>query len=160
MENLTDEKTLFCDVDSTVNNHWVRAKKFYGTPYFHAREVIMQDEPLPGAKEALWRFKQQGYRICYLTARDFPQAYSITYDWLMYHDFPVDEINVVKNSISKVSFLKGRSVDLFIDDLSGSQKEHGSYRVLYEDTISALESAGINFHVFKGDWSVVEREFL
>jgi hypothetical protein len=160
MEESTSSKILYCDVDSTINNHWVRAQHFFGTPLFSAREIVMRDEPLPGARETLWLFSEKGYKICYLTARDFAEAYSITYDWLIHNDFPIDEIHVVNSSFDKVHFLRNKRVDLFIDDFSGSQKEHGSYKILHQDTIDALTKEGVHFYIFDGDWSKVQEKYL
>lgn len=152
-----EKLNLYCDVDSTVNDHWVRAKKHYGTPYFTDRRVIMQDKPLGGARETLWKYSDR-YNIHYLTARNYDQAYSITREWLIDNDFPIDTIKVVNSSIEKIPFLLSKKVDLFIDDLSADQKNHGSYVILYDDTIEKLKQHNIPFFRFKGDWQEAEKE--
>ena len=53
------KKQLYCDIDSTVNNHWVRIKKwalpqYPGNGIHHlafSRDEIMLDEVLPNAVE-------------------------------------------------------------------------------------------------------------
>ena len=152
-----DKLNLYCDVDSTINDHWNRAKKYYNTPYFTERYIIMQDKPLVGAREVLWEYSDR-YNIHYLTARPYDQAYSITKDWLIDNDFPIDTINVVNSSAEKVPFLLKNKVDLFIDDLSADQKNHGSYVILYHDTIKKLKINNIPFFRFKGDWQEAKKE--
>jgi len=152
-----EKLNLYCDVDSTINNHWVRAQKYYGTNLFTERYIIMQDKPLDGARETLWEFSDR-FNIHYLTARCFNQAYSITKDWLIDNDFPIDSIKVVNSSIEKVPFLLSKKVDLFIDDLSGDQKNHGSYKILYQETIDLLENNNIPFYRFLGSWSLAKKE--
>lgn len=150
-----EKLNLYCDVDSTINNHWVRAQKHYGTNLFSERYVIMQDSPLPGAREVLWEYSDR-FNIHYLTARPYNQAYSITHDWLVDNDFPIDSITVVNSSMDKVAFLLKNSVDIFIDDLSADQKNHGSYKILHEDVIKKLEELSIPYLRFKGDWEEVK----
>jgi uncharacterized HAD superfamily protein len=152
-----EKLNLYCDIDSTVNNHWVRAKNHYGTSLFTERYVIMQDSPLPGAREVLWEYSDR-YNIHYLTARPYFQAYSITKDWLIDNDFPIDTINVVNSSAEKVPFLIKNKVDLFIDDLSADQKNHGSYVILYHDTIKKLKLNNIPYFRFKGSWEEAKKE--
>ena len=54
-------KILFCDIDSTINNHWVRIQKL-ATPSFpgisihpneFTREEIMKDLPIENAIESI-----------------------------------------------------------------------------------------------------------
>ena len=56
-----DKKVLFCDIDSTINNHWVRIKK-WTIPEFpgekihwraFTRDELMKDKPLPNAQKVL-----------------------------------------------------------------------------------------------------------
>ena len=159
-------KQLFCDIDSTINNHWVRIQKwavpsFPGTaidPRAFTREEILKDLPLPGALDAIRRFKDASWDIHYLTARNFPDAYSITRDWLDSHQFPYDSINVVAKSKDKPPFLSTRKCDLFVDDLSAGQEFGPSYENLYTGTIQQLQVDKIRFEIFSGNWNeILER---
>jgi len=161
------KKQLYCDIDSTINNHWVRIQKwalpsFPGNsidPRAFTEEEILKDEPLSGSLEALIDFSAD-WDIHYLTARNFPDAYSITKKWLDKEGFPYKTINVVKKSADKPMFLVTRQCDLFIDDLSKGQERGPSYKELYNATIKDLIYHGINFEVFKGDWSHIRGKYL
>lgn len=74
----TDKKILYCDIDSTINNHWVRIRK-WTIPNFPGDEIhwkaftrreLMKDLPLPDAKESI-NFFSNKYEINFLTARGF-----------------------------------------------------------------------------------------
>tara|TARA_B100001250_G_scaffold356484_1_gene331604 strand:+ start:5370 stop:5996 length:627 start_codon:yes stop_codon:yes gene_type:complete len=70
-------KILHCDIDSTVNNHWVRIQKWSrGTSkdriHWKAfiKKELMKDQPLEGSREALNKLSKK-YSINFLTARGF-----------------------------------------------------------------------------------------
>lgn len=153
-------KILYCDIDSTINNHWVRIQK-WALPQFpgntihqnaFTRDEILKDELLPGAKEAIKKFLDNGWIINFLTARNFPNAYNITKEWLDLKGFPYNNIYCVNCSSDKPEFLKDKEVDLFIDDFSGGQEHSASYVNLYDDTIQTLKNYKIPFEVFNGNW--------
>jgi len=155
-------KKLYCDIDSTINNHWVRIRKwalpsFPGTTIHQnafTREEIMQDLPLAGALDSIIKLSSE-YEIHYLSARNFYDSYNITKDWLDKYNFPYNSINIVARSIDKVQFLRHKQCDLLIDDLSKGQEYTDSYYILYEDTIKELTSLGINFEIFKNNWDEI-----
>ncbi len=98
-------KQLWVDVDSTLNNHWVRIQK-WATPSFpgngidrraFTREEIMKDEPLPNAIETLKEFSKE-WDIHILSARGFGDAFNITKDWLDKHGFPYTSIGIVRGA--------------------------------------------------------------
>lgn len=159
-------KHLYCDIDSTINNHWVRIQKwalpqFPGNsihPNAFTREEIMKDEILPGALEAVKEFSKT-YDIHFLTARNFPDAYNITKEWLDLHGFPYKSINVVQRSKHKPPFLMQRQCDLFIDDLSAGQERGPSYKFLYHDTIAMLNQCGIQYEVFCNNWDELVEKY-
>jgi len=159
------KKQLYCDIDSTINNHWVRIQK-WASPKFPGHSIhpnaftraeIMKDKPLPGARAALEKLSEK-YDIHFLSARNFDDAQSITEDWLNMHGFKYKSVNITKNSKEKVSFLCSRKCDIFIDDLSAGQEKGPSYINLYHDTISLLKKEKIPFIIFKGNWFQVVQE--
>ena len=157
MNNKKQRKKLYCDIDSTINNHWERVHRWSNNGECNwskalSREEIMKDEVLPGAKETLERLSDK-YEIHFLTARNFADAYNITKDWLDLKGFKYESINVVKKSKDKPEFLELNGSDLFIDDLSAGQERGPSYVNLYTETISDLESRGLRYIIFKGDWN-------
>lgn len=153
-------KNLYCDIDSTINNHWVRIQRwalpqFPGNsihPNAFTRQEVMKDEPLRGAKEIL-NILSSKYKIHFLTARNFPDAHQITKDWLDKYNFKYNSINIVKAAKEKPSFLRGKDCDLLIDDFSRGQEYGESYVNLYDDVIFELSSMEISYIIFKGNWS-------
>tara|TARA_R100001510_G_C7624176_1_gene184382 strand:- start:101 stop:460 length:360 start_codon:yes stop_codon:yes gene_type:complete len=117
----------------------------------------MKDDVLPGALNAIEKFSKD-WDVHFLTARNFPDAYSITEQWLTQKSFPYDTINVVKKSKDKPPFLAQRKVDLFIDDLSAGQEFGPSYINLYESTIQDLQNRKIKYEIFRNNWDeIIER---
>jgi len=160
-------KILFCDIDSTINNHWVRIQKwaqpsFPGTSIHQkafTREEIMKDLPIENAVESIEKFSKE-YDIHFLSARNFPQAWDITKQWLDKWGFTYKSINIVRSSIDKVQFVKQNPCDLFIDDFSKGQEYGNSYEVLYTDTINQLNSMGVNLEVFKNNWLELTEKYI
>lgn len=152
------KKQLYCDIDSTINNHWVRVHRntnpFPGQtdPKAFTREEIMKDELLPNAKESLLELSEE-WDIHFLSARNFYDAYSITKDWLEKKGAPYNSINIVNKAHEKPGFLATKDCDLFIDDFSGGQERGPSYANLYEDVIQQIRNMSIPFVIFKGDWT-------
>ena len=160
-------KILFCDIDSTINNHWVRIQKwaqpsFPGTSIHQnafTREEIMKDLPIENAVESIEKFSKE-YEIHFLSARNFPEAWDITKQWLDKWGFTYKSINIVRSSIDKVQFVKQNPCDLFIDDFSKGQEYGNSYEVLYTDTINQLNSMGINLELFKNNWLELTEKYI
>ena len=156
------KKQLYCDIDSTINNHWVRIQKwamprFPGNsihPTAWTREEVLKDEVLPGALSAI-NTLSDSWDIHFLTARNFTNAYEITKEWLDLKGFPYKSINIVSRSADKPPFLVERDCDLFIDDMSAGQEYGDSYVNLYKDTISELEKNNIRYIIFKNNWSEI-----
>ena len=160
-------KQLWVDVDSTLNNHWVRIQK-WATPSFpgsgidrraFTREEIMKDEPLPNAVETLKEFSKE-WDINILSARGFSDAYFITKDWLDKHGFPYTSIGIVREAKDKIDIFSSVEVDLFIDDLSRGQHFGPSYVELYNDVIQELDNLGINYELFKNNWLEIKERHL
>jgi len=159
MDNKKQRKKLYCDIDSTINNHWERIHRWSNNGICNwkkalSRDEIMKDEVLPGAIEKLTKLSEE-YEIHFLTARNFVDAYNITKDWLDLKGIKYESINVVKKSKDKPEFLSNNGCDLFIDDLSAGQEKGPSYVNLYNETIKDLENRKINYIIFKGNWSDV-----
>ncbi|MAR22116.1 MAG: hypothetical protein CMD25_09460 [Flavobacteriales bacterium] len=160
-------KQLWVDVDSTLNNHWVRIQK-WAIPSFpgnsidrraFTREEIMKDEPLPNAVETLKEFSKE-WDIHILSARGFDDAWNITKDWLDKHNFSYTTIGIVREAKDKISILRSVEVDLFIDDLSRGQHFGPSYVELYNDVIQELDNLGINYELFKNNWLEIKERHL
>jgi len=158
---LSKKPTLYCDLDSTLNDHYRRISRFTieGSCDFTAAnqmKEVMRDLPLPYAKESIDILKEE-YNICIITARPYPNAYKITKSWLDKHNFYYDGIIVTRESIDKVKYVNTKD-SLFIDDLSKKHESNPPYTILYDKTIEKLERRRINYILFKGDWLKVINE--
>jgi len=152
---------LFCDIDSTINNHWERIKKFTTNgrcdwSKAFSREEIMKDKVLQGSKEALQELSSR-YEIHFLTARPFDNAYEITKDWLDSNGFSYESIIVVNSSMEKLKYVIEPNC-LFIDDFSKKHEIHPPYKILYWDVIKELNKNNVDYEIFKNNWQeILER---
>lgn len=149
-------KNLYCDIDSTVNNHWVRIQKWALPngeihPNAFTKEELMKDKPLSGARATLNTLGLV-YNIHFLSARNFPYAYEISKEWLDKYNFKYNSINIVNAAKDKPHFLRGKDCDMLIDDLSRGQQITHSYVNLYNDVITELKNMDVNLILFKGNW--------
>lgn len=157
-------RNLFTDIDSTINNHWERIKRFaigdypprQIDPKAFSEEEVLKDQVAFESVYWLNRFKEAGWKIHYLSARP-KHLLNATTTWLDRHHFPVDTLNLVDSAHDKPSFLKSVSVDLFVDDLARNH-ENGE-PILYHEIISKLKKIGIPFVIFKGDWSEIYSKY-
>lgn len=153
-------KQVYVDLDSTLNNHWVRIQKwalpsFPGNsidPRAFTREEIMKDQPLPFSAESIREISKKA-EVHILSARNFNNAFDITEDWLSLNNFKFKSINIVKSSTEKPKFLSNVDVDLLIDDFSAGQEYGPSYLNLYSETIDLLNELKIKYIIFNGSWS-------
>jgi len=154
----SDKPTFYCDIDSTVNDHYNRILRntINGRCNFdkaNTREEILKDKVLPLAKESL-NILSEKYKIVFLTARAYTNARNITEEWLRVNNFKYDDLIVVNRSIDKIKYLTEKNI-VFLDDLSKKHETHPPYTILYQDTIKELDRLNINYILFKGDWKEV-----
>ena len=155
-------KILFCYIDITINNHLVRIQKwaqpsFPGTSIHKkafTREEIMKDLPIENAVESIEKFSKE-YEIHFLSARNFPNAWDITKEWLDKWGFTYKSINIVKSSIDKVEFVKNNHCDLFIDDFSRKHESNPPYKILYWDVIRELNINNVDYEIFQNNWEEI-----
>jgi uncharacterized HAD superfamily protein len=150
--------TLYCDIDSTINDHWKRIKRNTSEGICNwskafSEEEVMKDKPLEGAHKALEKLSKV-YKIVFLTARGFENATKITKAWLYENNFVYYKLIVVERSIDKLKYVVEKDC-LFIDDLSKKHEHEPPYKVLYTDTITALNENNVNYVLFKGSWKEV-----
>ena len=155
---MLNKPTLFCDIDSTINDHWRRIKRNTKDgkcdwEKAFSEEEVMLDKPLIGSHEALEKLSKL-YNITFLTARNFPNAKKITETWLNENNFVYYNLIVVEKSIDKIKFVLEKDC-LFIDDLSKKHEYEPPYKVLYNNTISALDKNNVDYILFKGSWKEV-----
>jgi uncharacterized HAD superfamily protein len=156
-------KKLFCDIDSTINNHWERIKRFtnegkcdWGKAF--SKEEILKDKVLPGSLEALTQLSSL-YEIHFLTARPFKDAFNITKTWLDQNDFFYKSIIVVNQSMDKLKYVIEPDC-LFIDDLSRKHETNPPYKILYWDVIKELNKNNVDYEIFKNNWEEILKRRL
>jgi 5'(3')-deoxyribonucleotidase len=72
--------------------------------------VLVNGEPIPGAKTALRRIHKLGHTVHIITARGFgPRARPLTCAWLVTHKIPHDTLTFAYDK-------RVMNVDLFLDD--------------------------------------------
>ena len=206
-------KILYCDIDSTINNHWKRIERWTnpfpgGKIDFRAftRKEMLLDEPLENARYSLNKLSKH-YSINFLSARSsmgynsyrfipeklynlpggnyffimnvfsskifsniFNQshsrktyAYKITEEWLKLNNFNYNSLTLVDRAEDKISFLKSKSCDLFIDDMSWGQNFGGSYMKLYDKEIKEIKKMDCSFELFNkkyNNWEHIVRKYL
>ena len=158
---MINKPILYCDIDSTINDHWKRIQRntvdgICDWNKAFSKEEVMKDKPLPGVHKALEKLSKL-YSIVFLTARSFPDAKNITKAWLSENNFVYYKLIVVNKSIDKIQYLQNKNC-ILIDDLSKKHERNAPYTILYEDTIEKLKENKIKYILFKGDWNEVLNE--
>ena len=157
-------KKLFCDIDGTINYHYKRIRKWTLPdwpgkkidPRAVSRDEILKDEVVPESLDALNELSKY-YTINFLSARDFPDAYGITKDWLDKNGFRYNEIHLVSKPIDKVELLLKNNSSLFIDDLQrGHQYEKTDF---YWDVIDLLIFKNITFEIYANNWPQIVAKY-
>lgn len=158
-----NKRILYCDIDSTVNNHWERIKKWaIGNrpprkidPKAFSEKEVLKDNVAFNSSYWINEFKKAGWEIHWLSARPY-YLYKATELWLKKNNFPVDSIKLVNTSADKFIYLQAKQVDLFVDDFTKGQENDNTE--VYEDVIALFEKSSIPFVVFKGDWEKIFNE--
>lgn len=98
--DLMRKPVLFCDVDSTVNDHWNRIRRHSSadgkttSKAAYSYVETMKDIPLPLAVESVTALSSV-YSVRFLTARGgYERAYDATRDWLVAHGFQIGRAHV------------------------------------------------------------------
>jgi hypothetical protein len=156
---------LYCDIDSTINNHWVRIQRNSRDgvilPEAFSREEVMKDEPLPGAVETLREFVRQGWNLHFLTSRVWDASAAVTYDWLSKHAFPPSSVYIVNSHHEKIPFLKSHHCDLYIDDFTGGHEFGGPpFPILHSDIMDAMPCMYERFRPHDGGWEYVAAKYF
>lgn len=152
-------KTIICDIDSTLSNHWKRIRE-YSIPKWpgdnidpkaFGREAVLTDSLLPGCCEVLWLLHREGFLIRYLTARGWPFVVPITEEQLKGWDLPTPQDFIVCNNMAKkVEILDKDICDYYIDDfMTGQENNIGTF---HHGIARAIQSKGVKVIVFRNDW--------
>ena len=155
-------RTICVDVDSTLCNHWERIARFSENgviqPEAFAPENVMEDEPLPGAIQALGDFVAvTGATILILTARDWDMPDGdTTRKWLDKCGFWYDGVRVVQEALYKIDILRREDADLLIDDFMAGQELR--YPKFDWRAYGECVFTGVPVEVFRNNWpEIVDR---
>lgn len=157
-----NKKKLVCDIDNTVSDQLKRFERFFDrqTKKLHPQALLdsemLQDEPLPGAIQAIQTFSEY-YKIIWLSARSMSQ-WGPTQQWLLKYGFHIDELILVDSHDNKIPFLRELRPDLFIDDLKYDWEILEPK--LKTDYIKKLESHNIHFEVFENNWDEILKKYV
>lgn len=145
---------IYCDIDSTINNHEIRIKRWYNgskiDPKAFTYDEIMKDLPIKDSIESNHKLYKH-YRIYFITARKkFPNAYNSTRDWLNKYQFRYDRIILTNSLEDKIKYLK-KETDLkaFIDDCTIN---HQAIVKENHKAINKLRNDYIPLIIFKNNW--------
>jgi len=152
-------KTIIVDIDSTMSNHWVRIRR-NTLPYWPgstisnkawSREEVLTDTLLPGCQEVLFTLSSQDFHICYLTARNWPDAREITLEQLAKWEVPNPKNVMFTDTLAgKVDVLSKEMCHYLVDDFMTGQ-EH-SIGTFHAGVAKAIQAKGIRVIVFRNDW--------
>ena len=157
------KSVIYCDIDSTINNHEKRIKKWYNTglidPKAFTYDEIMKDDILINSVESNHKLYEK-YNIYFITARKkFPNAYNSTKDWLDKHNFRYDKIILTNNLEEKINFLKNDSyLNVFIDNFT--KKHHLDTPILDTNNIEKIKNENIPFIIFKNNWREITEQLI
>ncbi|OIR21157.1 MAG: hypothetical protein BD935_00030 [Marine Group III euryarchaeote CG-Epi1] len=133
-----NKKILFCDIDSTINDHWKRIKK-WTIPEFPGEQIhwkafirkeLMKDKPLPNAINSISRLSEK-YEIHFLTARGFNGSKSYRLFSERWYDYSFGKLVLKINNFLSVKLPKLKN------DLINSKQKYA-----YSITKDWLDSNG------------------
>lgn len=142
---------IYCDIDSTVNDHWNRIE--IGLQPTEAN--IMKDNPLPHAIECVNKISDR-FDFNFLSARYYFEAYDITLKWLAFHGFKYNTLRLVESMDFKYRFLIDNRCDIYIDDFTSGQERGQKNLTHRNDLVSKIQNIGIEVFVFKNNWPEIE----
>lgn len=152
-------KTMYVDMDSTLCEHWPRILWNSGGGVIRksafSDDEIMSDLPIPGAREALRKFKKAGWRIVVLTSRFWEGAEAITRRWLDNYGMAkyVDDVVCVPSMAAKIPYLvKQADANLVVDDFMYGQE---SWPGFYTEEYRRMVNLGLPVVVFRNNWEEI-----
>ena len=154
---------IYCDIDSTINNHHLRIKKWTKDGVINKKaysyEEIMKDEVLPNSVISNHKLYEK-FNIYFITSRKkFPNAYNATKDWLENNNFRYDKIILTDNLGEKIQYIKNdKYTKIFIDDFT--KKHHLDKPILDIENINKFKKENIPFIIFKNNWNEITKNLI
>jgi len=169
------KKLLIVDVDSTLNNHWIRIRKHTRPwpggkvePECFTEKESLKDEVLPNAFYALNLFSDTGWVIDILTARGWDRKGEATKKWLKENSLSYRNINIVTNLSEKVGWfiknentLRANEYNLYIDDFtSGQENLVTNFQYAIYSRIKTEMAGIVNVEIFRNNWKDIADRYL
>lgn len=151
-------KQIWCDIDSTINNHWRRIRRntvpqwpngIIDKKAFTEAEV-MRDVPLQNALVITTYLQQEGFELSFLSARGWANARRITTGWLKKWGFEYKNLYLVAQAEAKIPLLEMHRPDIYIDDFTSGQEK--SIPTFQYELAKQIETFGTHVIVFRNDW--------
>jgi uncharacterized HAD superfamily protein len=153
-------KNLYCDIDNTVSNQFLRIKKkFSGNnmqTLLHNKKIILEDHLIQNSKFSLDAFSNK-YKINWLSARP-TSLYKITEQWLQLKKLPINSIVLVNSHDEKIRYLKKNIVDLYIDDM---KYDYFTFKPkLMTRYIAKIKKINIKYEIFNNNWKDLVKKYV
>lgn len=153
-------KHLFCDIDNTVSNQYLRIKRHYNgknmSKLLNDKELILQDYLIRDARKSLILLSKK-YKINWLSARP-KRLHKITEKWLTLKNLPIYSLTLVNSHNEKIKYLKKNVVDLYIDDM-----KYDYFKLdpkLMTSFISKIELINIKYEIFNNNWKFLLKKYV
>ena len=153
-------KHLYCDIDNTVSNQYLRIKRLYNgrnmSKILNDKEIILQDYLIRDAQKSLSLLSKK-YKINWLSARP-KKLLKITEKWLTLKHLPVNSLTLVNSHNEKIKYLKKNVVDLYIDDMKYDYFKFSPK--LMTRFINKIEMININYEIFNNNWKILLKKYV
>lgn len=153
-------KNLYCDIDNTVSNQYLRIKRYYNgrnmSKILNDKEIILQDYLIRDAQKSLSLLSKK-YKINWLSARP-KKLLKITEKWLTLKHLPVNSLTLVNSHNEKIKYLKKNVVDLYIDDMKYDYFKFSPK--LMTRFINKIDMININYEIFNNNWKILLKKYV
>jgi len=159
---------IACDIDNTVADqlgsfisHFDYTTGKVSTLYDNGDGKLV-DLKIPEYKLILWAVWANNrlsryFDFIFITARQ-QNFFNRTKTWLEKHGFIFKNLILTNNYDAKIPILKELSPFIYIDDAQKGQ--HELMPVICYDFLEKLDNAGINYELFKNNWSELEQKYM
>lgn len=153
-------KHLYCDIDNTVSNQYLRIKRLYNgrnmSKILNDKGIILQDYLIRDAQKSLGLLSKK-YKINWLSARP-KKLLKITEKWLILKHLPINSLTLVNSHNEKIKYLKKNVVDLYIDDMKYDYFKFSPK--LMTRFINKIEMININYEIFNNNWKILLKKYV
>ncbi len=145
-------KKVFCDIDNTVADQYLRIRKHFNGKNMHKilnnEKLILNDRIINHSREAI-KLISKKYEINWLSARP-KKLFDVTKAWLKKKKLPNERLYLVDSHEKKIRILKSNDVGLFIDDMKYDYFNNAPKKMTR--FIQKLKRLKIKFILFDGNW--------